>query len=166
MNIKKKCFHFTAVYQLVPVVVHIAQKMPSACLIMLTRFHTVRVLLDSWEMEFEHANQFLRHAIFVITVAYTLRVLQIISWLKYKQKKTILLKKNTCYNRDPTLYECICNIGYYGDGFICEPDVNCQNVPSLCHPNAECASTTSGLQCVCNAGKQNIMILYILLKIL
>lgn len=57
------------------------------------------------------------------------------------------------YIRDHRLYECVCNPGYFGDGFGCMPEVNCINVPSLCSSDAQCVSTTSGLQCVCNTGK-------------
>lgn len=55
--------------------------------------------------------------------------------------------------RNPSLYLCVCNGGFSGDGFVCTPEENCQNTPSLCHLDAKCMSTTSGLQCVCNAGK-------------
>lgn len=50
------------------------------------------------------------------------------------------------------MYECVCNTGYYGDGFVCLPEINCLNVPNMCDVNARCVSTTSGLQCICNTG--------------
>lgn len=53
---------------------------------------------------------------------------------------------------DPTKFECVCNSGFYGDGLNCIPEVNCINVPSLCHANAKCVSTSAGLQCICNTG--------------
>lgn len=55
--------------------------------------------------------------------------------------------------RDSSNYECVCNDGYYGDGFVCLLEVNCVNVPSLCSPNAKCQSTTSGLKCICDIGE-------------
>lgn len=54
--------------------------------------------------------------------------------------------------REPTKYECTCNPGFFGDGFVCTPERNCINIPSLCDPNAQCVSTTSGYQCACNQG--------------
>lgn len=57
-----------------------------------------------------------------------------------------------CLFRNPDTYECVCQHGYYGDGFVCQPEVNCFNVPTLCHPNAQCVSTTSGVICVCKTG--------------
>uniref|UniRef100_A0A1Q3FIC5 Putative low-density lipoprotein receptor n=1 Tax=Culex tarsalis TaxID=7177 RepID=A0A1Q3FIC5_CULTA len=53
------------------------------------------------------------------------------------------------YN-NPSTYECKCNAGFFGDGFVCTPERNCRNIPSLCDPNAKCVSTTSGYQCICN----------------
>ena len=49
-------------------------------------------------------------------------------------------------------YECACNSGFYGDGFICVEEINCMNAP-LCHEQGRCIKTSSGFQCVCNAGK-------------
>lgn len=49
-------------------------------------------------------------------------------------------------------YECVCDSGYYGDGLVCIPEVNCRNVPSLCHDNGKCVSTNAGYQCVCEIG--------------
>lgn len=49
-------------------------------------------------------------------------------------------------------YECMCNEGFEGDGFNCMPEVNCYNVPTLCHEFGRCISTRSGYQCICNSG--------------
>ncbi|XP_055600604.1 nidogen-like [Uranotaenia lowii] len=54
--------------------------------------------------------------------------------------------------REPSQYECTCNPGFFGDGFVCTPERNCANIPSLCDRNAKCVSTTSGYQCICNQG--------------
>lgn len=54
--------------------------------------------------------------------------------------------------REPSKHECTCNPGFFGDGFVCTPERNCVNIPSLCDPNAKCISTTTGYQCVCNQG--------------
>lgn len=55
--------------------------------------------------------------------------------------------------RDANKWECVCNGGYYGDGFVCTPEENCLNIPSLCDVHAQCQSTPKGLTCVCNSGK-------------
>lgn len=60
-----------------------------------------------------------------------------------------------CVPTNNNSYECACNQGYYGDGFICILEINCANTPSLCHEQGRCISTKSGYQCVCNAGKVN-----------
>lgn len=49
-------------------------------------------------------------------------------------------------------YECACDPGFYGDGFICIEEINCMNTP-LCHEQGRCIQTSSGFQCVCNGGK-------------
>ncbi|ETN61938.1 nidogen [Anopheles darlingi] len=54
--------------------------------------------------------------------------------------------------RQPNTYECACNPGYFGDGFVCTPERNCVNIPSLCDPNAHCESTGSGYRCICKDG--------------
>ncbi|XP_035915634.1 nidogen [Anopheles stephensi] len=54
--------------------------------------------------------------------------------------------------RDQSTYECTCNQGFFGDGFVCTPERNCANIPSLCDQNARCESTTNGYQCICNDG--------------
>lgn len=61
-------------------------------------------------------------------------------------RRSILLLRN------PSIYECVCNVGYHGDGFTCELEINCLNQPSLCSENAQCLQTTAGLQCVCQTG--------------
>ncbi|XP_055547444.1 nidogen [Wyeomyia smithii] len=54
--------------------------------------------------------------------------------------------------REPSKYECSCNPGFFGDGFVCTPERNCANIPSLCDPSARCVSTTTGYRCICNEG--------------
>ncbi|KAG4067397.1 hypothetical protein HA402_011951, partial [Bradysia odoriphaga] len=54
--------------------------------------------------------------------------------------------------RNTSIYECVCDVGYTGDGFTCELEINCQNQPSLCSENAQCVPTSAGLQCVCQVG--------------
>lgn len=54
---------------------------------------------------------------------------------------------------EPAQFECICNAGFYGDGYLCIEEQNCQNTPTLCDPNANCQSTNNGIACVCNPGK-------------
>uniref|UniRef100_A0A182NFC0 Nidogen n=1 Tax=Anopheles dirus TaxID=7168 RepID=A0A182NFC0_9DIPT len=54
--------------------------------------------------------------------------------------------------RETSTFECVCNAGFFGDGFVCTPERNCANIPSLCDPNARCESTTNGYQCICNDG--------------
>lgn len=58
-----------------------------------------------------------------------------------------------CLLKLDDIYECTCNNGFYGDGLICVPEIDCFNLPSLCHENARCISTTSGYQCFCNSGE-------------
>ncbi|CAD7078769.1 unnamed protein product [Hermetia illucens] len=49
-------------------------------------------------------------------------------------------------------YECRCDPGYYGDGYLCVEEQNCRNTPNLCDPNARCVTAADGLQCICNPG--------------
>lgn len=49
-------------------------------------------------------------------------------------------------------FECACEAGYHGDGFICILEINCANTPSMCHERGHCISINSGYQCVCNTG--------------
>ncbi|XP_030387552.1 nidogen-1 [Scaptodrosophila lebanonensis] len=67
--------------------------------------------------------------------------------------------RNTCGihatcepTEDPAHYECQCNAGYHGDGYVCIEELNCLNKPTLCDMNAKCHSTNTGLVCVCNQG--------------
>ncbi|XP_039956515.1 nidogen [Bactrocera tryoni] len=53
---------------------------------------------------------------------------------------------------DPARYECQCNAGFHGDGYVCVEDKNCLNTPQMCDMNAKCLSTNNGLVCVCNQG--------------
>lgn len=89
-----------------------------------------------------------------IIVDFMLHVLQIIG-------KNLVLKflvfdfftNLVVHFREPSKYECICDPGYFGNGFVCTPEKNCLNDPALCHSLASCHSTTSGLKCICNQGK-------------
>lgn len=58
-----------------------------------------------------------------------------------------------CLPNDNGTFACACNQGFEGDGFNCSPEVNCYNVPTLCHELGRCVSTRSGYQCVCNSGE-------------
>ncbi|XP_067632308.1 nidogen [Eurosta solidaginis] len=53
---------------------------------------------------------------------------------------------------DPARYECQCNAGFHGDGYVCVEDRNCLNTPQMCDMNAKCLSTNNGLVCMCNQG--------------
>ncbi|XP_015172869.1 PREDICTED: nidogen-2 isoform X3 [Polistes dominula] len=57
------------------------------------------------------------------------------------------------YNQTTTNYVCICQKGYYGDGFTCLPQSSCKRDPSLCSPNASCVPAgDNNFACVCNDG--------------
>lgn len=67
--------------------------------------------------------------------------------------------RNTCGvhatcepTEDPAKYECQCEAGYQGDGYVCVEQQNCLNNPTMCDLNARCMSTNTGLVCVCNQG--------------
>ena len=57
-----------------------------------------------------------------------------------------------CLFSDYSQFECVCNVGYYGDGYVCVEESNCRNTPSMCHLEATCSETTNGLNCICNQG--------------
>lgn len=54
--------------------------------------------------------------------------------------------------RDPVEYECQCNPGFHGDGFVCSKQVNCANTAGLCDKDATCGSSINGPICTCNGG--------------
>lgn len=117
----------------------------------LTRISRIATVLKvSLEMVFTSASPSHRHATCVTTVACMPRA-DLISGINkiYIVRYTILIE---VLFREPTKYECTCNPGFFGDGFVCTPERNCINIPSLCDPNAQCVSTTSGYQCACNQG--------------
>lgn len=58
--------------------------------------------------------------------------------------------------RDLSKHECVCDTGYYGDGYVCVEEINCRNTPNLCDVNAKCTTQSTGLQCICNPGKYSI----------
>ncbi|KAL3097775.1 hypothetical protein niasHS_000510 [Heterodera schachtii] len=49
---------------------------------------------------------------------------------------------------------CVCNIGFTGNGFECRRESNCLDDASLCSPNAQCLpdGATRDYLCVCNYG--------------
>ncbi|RDD39045.1 Fibulin-2 [Trichoplax sp. H2] len=55
-----------------------------------------------------------------------------------------------CNNNNGS-YSCLCNIGYSGDGFICE-DINECLISKECNPNANCSNTISSYTCQCKQG--------------
>uniref|UniRef100_A0A1B0GHS0 Putative nidogen n=1 Tax=Lutzomyia longipalpis TaxID=7200 RepID=A0A1B0GHS0_LUTLO len=54
--------------------------------------------------------------------------------------------------RDSTVYECVCDAGFEGDGFVCRREVNCIIDPHMCHPQATCLASQTGVKCICNQG--------------
>ncbi|XP_059616809.1 nidogen [Phlebotomus argentipes] len=54
--------------------------------------------------------------------------------------------------RDSTVYECVCDPGFEGDGFVCRRELNCVIDPRMCHPQATCVASGSGVKCICNQG--------------
>lgn len=51
------------------------------------------------------------------------------------------------------MYECVCDIGYNGDGFNCVLEPNCHNDRSLCPQNSQCHQSNGEYQCICDLGK-------------
>ncbi|XP_043521391.1 nidogen isoform X5 [Frieseomelitta varia] len=57
------------------------------------------------------------------------------------------------YNQTSTNFACICQPGYYGDGYTCLPQSSCRHDPTICSPNATCvAAGENQFSCVCNEG--------------
>ncbi|GAB0089199.1 Nidogen [Sergentomyia squamirostris] len=54
--------------------------------------------------------------------------------------------------RDSSVYECICDPGYTGDGFVCRREVNCMSDPHICHHQATCIVSGGQVKCRCNQG--------------
>jgi len=55
-------------------------------------------------------------------------------------------------NRD---FRCVCQQGYSGDGYYCQPMQSCQQDPSMCHEDASCEPDTTnvlGFSCLCKSG--------------
>ena len=57
----------------------------------------------------------------------------------------------TCHNKDGG-YECICNEGFFGNGFACMDVDECTTGDNNCDANATCNNTPGGYECACNAG--------------
>lgn len=55
--------------------------------------------------------------------------------------------------RNTSIYECLCNDGYIGDGFVCTLEPNCRNDPGLCPSNSQCYQTGREYRCVCDVGE-------------
>ncbi|XP_018362024.1 PREDICTED: nidogen-2 isoform X2 [Trachymyrmex cornetzi] len=57
------------------------------------------------------------------------------------------------YNQTTTNFACICQPGYYGNGFTCRPQSSCRDDPNICSSEANCLSTGENqVSCVCNDG--------------
>lgn len=96
-----------------------------------------------------NVNQFHHLATSETTADFTLPVHQIIG---ETQTENFDVSLKISFIRTST-YECACNDGYFGDGFVCTLERNCNNIPELCDVNAICASTSNGWKCVCNQGE-------------
>lgn len=55
--------------------------------------------------------------------------------------------------RNISLYECVCDVGFLGDGYVCSLEPNCHNDPNLCPANSKCYQVGQQFQCVCDLGK-------------
>ncbi|XP_075974166.1 nidogen [Anticarsia gemmatalis] len=49
-------------------------------------------------------------------------------------------------------YQCICQDGYYGDGYNCLPEATCRNNPNMCDLHASCLKREGVYICECNSG--------------
>jgi nidogen (entactin) len=60
----------------------------------------------------------------------------------------------TCeYDPSTSLYQCQCERGYYGDGFVCYTEINCHVDPTLCDPQASCITDANRRYiCQCSTG--------------
>ncbi|XP_063703047.1 nidogen [Culicoides brevitarsis] len=58
----------------------------------------------------------------------------------------------SCVPNERHQYECRCDTGYDGDGFVCNPERNCRNYPEICDRNADCESYGATWRCVCRNG--------------
>ncbi|XP_076672085.1 nidogen isoform X2 [Andrena cerasifolii] len=57
------------------------------------------------------------------------------------------------YNQTSVNFACICQPGFYGDGFTCLPQSSCRHDPNLCSPDATCVPAGDNqFACVCNEG--------------
>ncbi|XP_017755220.1 PREDICTED: nidogen-2 isoform X3 [Eufriesea mexicana] len=57
------------------------------------------------------------------------------------------------YNQTSANFACICQSGFYGDGFTCLPQSSCRLDPTICSPNATCVvAGENQFACVCNEG--------------
>ncbi|XP_018401819.1 PREDICTED: nidogen-2 isoform X3 [Cyphomyrmex costatus] len=57
------------------------------------------------------------------------------------------------YNQTTTNFACICQPGYYGNGFTCRPQSSCRDDPNICSSEAKCVSTGENqFSCICNDG--------------
>ncbi|XP_076380704.1 nidogen isoform X1 [Megalopta genalis] len=57
------------------------------------------------------------------------------------------------YNQTSSNFACVCQPGFYGDGFTCLPQSSCRRDPALCSPDATCVPAGDNqFACVCNEG--------------
>ncbi|KAI3415926.1 hypothetical protein GPALN_005489 [Globodera pallida] len=59
-----------------------------------------------------------------------------------------------CLKDSEGSWNCVCDVGFTGNGFECGREANCLDDPSLCSPNAQCLpdGSTRDYLCVCNYG--------------
>ncbi|XP_078048214.1 nidogen isoform X5 [Augochlora pura] len=57
------------------------------------------------------------------------------------------------YNEAAANFACVCQPGFYGDGFTCLPQSSCRRDPALCSPDATCVPAGDNqFACMCNEG--------------